>query len=113
MRVIALWHGGNSYGAPYAEDAEEFPSIAAAEDAMRQREAHGYWQQQTFRYVFRPHESAFTPVAHSEGSGYMDVYRYPPGVDDELMRLMLECGEASMLYRIEYGPRGGIRRERV
>lgn len=113
MRVIGLWHGGANYSAPYAEDAEVFPSIAAAEGAMRDREALGHWYPQTFAFVFRPHERSLTPCAHSEGTGYMDVYRYPPGVDDELMRLMIECGEANWLYRIEFGKRGGIRRERV
>lgn len=109
MRYVGLWHGGNSYAAPYPDDAEYFETIEDAKNAMRSRERCGYWQTQTFRNVFRPESNDLTPAAHSEWSGYIDLYRVNKDATEDDIRTAIEdgCG----FIRLEFGPRGGIRTE--
>lgn len=111
MRYVGLWHGGASYAAPYAEDAEYFRSIRHAADAMRYRESHGARYPQRFRYVFRDQDETLTPCAHSDWSGGITLYRITPGMSPEDIREMIERdGYPDRL--IEFGPRGGIKVER-
>lgn len=37
MKVFAQFYGGSSYAAPDVDDVEEFQSLAAASDALRER----------------------------------------------------------------------------
>lgn len=108
-RYVGLWHGGNSYAAPDIEDAEYFETIEEAKNAMRSRESRGYWQPQTFRNVFRPESNDLTPAAHSEWSGYVDLYRVSKNATEDEIRTAIEDGYG--FVRLEFGPRGGIRRE--
>jgi hypothetical protein len=109
-RYVGMWHGGVNYTHGYAEDAESFTSIRDAAETMRERRNRGYWQSQTFRYVFREREDALTPCAHDDNSGYVDLFRVGPEDGPEDIRNAIYSGCPD--YRIEFGPRGGIRIER-
>jgi hypothetical protein len=106
MRYVGVWHGGASYSAPYAEDAEYFPTIADAESAIRERRDSGHWCRMTFHYVFRAREYTLTPCAHGGGSGYVDLWRVDSETTPDDIRGMIENGCPD--YRLEIGPRGGI-----
>ena len=41
MKVLAAWHGGNSYSHPSVDDIESFDSIEAAKKEFRRRR-HGH-----------------------------------------------------------------------
>lgn len=104
---VALWHGGNSYAAPYADDAELFPSLRAAADAVRSRRDTGYSRMQVFRYAFRQSDCAFTPCAHDDGSGGMHLFGPFESLPDDFRQYMETDGYPDRI--IEFGPRGGIR----
>lgn len=91
--IYANWYGGASYA--HGDEREQFPSILAAEAALASREALGHWQPQSFVYADRI-DSALTPCV--DATSYMDLYAHADS-DDIFMRL-------------EFGPRGGIRRTR-
>lgn len=105
-RYVGLWHGGASYGAPYADDAEWFRSIDEASRAMRERRNSGAWCRVWFRYVFRGNDCTLTPGAHDDNSGSIMLYRVSPDMSAEDIRDMCESGYPDRM--IEYGPRGGI-----
>lgn len=105
-RFVAVWHGGINYSHGDADDAEWFGSIREASDAMKDRRNMGHNYSQTFRFVFRPTESALTPNAHDDNSGYMDLYRVDRNTTGADIRNAVYGGCPD--YRIEFGPRGGI-----
>lgn len=108
---VALWHGGASYSAPYADDAETFGSIREAADAMRDRRDRGHWQSQTFRYVFRDTARDLTPCAHDDNSGSMTLFGPFDSLPDDFRQYLETDGYPDRM--IEFGPRGGIRIERA
>ena len=85
-QVTWLWHGGSSYGAPLPEDAETYPSIAAAMEEFSSRPADPY-----FPCVDEDTVDDGGPVAHCWFGP--EVGDYPD-------------------FIIAYGPRGGCRRYR-
>lgn len=84
-QVTWLWHGGSSYAQPLPEDAETFPSIAAAMEEFSSRPSDSH-----FPCVDEDTEEDGGPVAHCW---------YGPEVGDYPD------------FVISYGPRGGIRRD--
>lgn len=106
--IVGMWHGGLNYSAPYAEDAERFDSIESAKEAMRSRSNNGGYWTQDFRYIFKDEEKTLTPNAHDSYSGFMDLYFFPNDQDLDSVRELIETGPADR--RLQFGPRGGIRR---
>lgn len=105
-RYVAVWHGGVNYSHGSADDAEWFGSVREAADAMRDRRTMGHHYPQTFRYVFRPADSALTPNAHDDNSGYTDLFRVDRNTTAADIRHAIYGGCPD--YRIEFGERGGI-----
>lgn len=100
MRVWAQWHGGINYAAPDMSHLERFASLANAREAFTSRRYQGYWIQQTFAYVDRPLEIAFTPNVESDSELWL-YFRDPRGERDPWPD-----------ERMYFGPRGGVHRER-
>jgi hypothetical protein len=96
--IYGEWHGGASYSPSTIDDRERFASIAAAEQALRDRERHGYWQRQDFDYLTREPDSTFTPAVDRDTT-CMWLYGSPSSEDPSLV--------------LDFGPRGGVRRHRV
>ncbi|MEO6156508.1 MAG: hypothetical protein ABIQ39_02640, partial [Ilumatobacteraceae bacterium] len=88
-----------SYAPSGKEDREFFPSISAAKEALCSRRESGHWMPQAFHKVIDGDigtitETALTPCV--DDSSYLDLYA-GPDTDD-------------IIDRIEFGPRGGVRR---
>lgn len=88
VRYMASWYGGPNYRAGDAGDREPVASIREAADMLRDRYSN---------------RDGFTPCVSDES----DIYLYAPGVD--------EYGRPAEYpsHRVYFGPRGGVRVERV
>lgn len=95
-----LWYGGNGYALSDPEsDMERFESLQEAKDALHDRYHDGYFSRQRFDYVNREPESVLTPAVG----------------DDSCMHLFASPDSDPSLpdRRVYFGPRGGIRTERL
>jgi len=104
---VGLWHGGSSYSLPEWNDAETFPSIKAAGEALSERYDSG--RHVRFDYITRGTEHTDTPVV--EIGSTLTLYVW--GRNDSLadLRRVIETEGAAMADAIlEIGPRGGVRR---
>lgn len=95
--IFGQWHGGSSYAYGGVEDRECFTSYREAVDAMKDRRDNGHHWEQTFYYINRAQDRTLTPCV--DNSSYIDVYA--------------DATSDDIIERIEFGPRGGIRRERA
>ncbi|GAB3726758.1 hypothetical protein GCM10027590_32310 [Nocardiopsis nanhaiensis] len=95
-----LWHSGNGYGLTDPEsDMEQFSSLQAAKDALAARYHLGYSFRQRFQFVNREPESVLTPVVGSDSC--LHLFASPdsdPALPDR---------------HVYFGPRGGVRVERL
>jgi len=94
MLIYAQWNGGSSYAHGGVEDRECFTSYREATEALCDRRESGHWYEQTFLYINRPQDRALTPCV--DESSYLDLYATRDSDD--------------LIGRIEFGPRGGVRR---
>ena len=101
MPIFGLWHGGSNYSAPELTDAEIFPSIVAATDALRDRADSGHWCPQTFAYADGRTVTTLTPCA-SDGAT-MALYVSNPATTDDPYPFRL----------LTIGPRGGVAHQKT
>lgn len=95
--IYAHWHGGSSYSWPDGTSAkEQFPSIEAAADALRDRLNLGHIYPQPFAYPDHT-DRALTPCVGLDSA--MFLYAAPDAEDAFLL--------------LEFGPRGGVKRTRL
>lgn len=92
--TFGTWHGGPNYAYGGVEDRECFTSLREASDALRNRCNSGHFYAQRFWFINRPVATAMTPCV--DESSYVDLYATPTSDD--------------IIGRIEFGPRGGIRK---
>lgn len=93
MKIYGIWYGGPSYYATYPTDLEVFPSLKVAKQALRDRYEIGYCVPCPTYYPAAENIPVLFPAVTRESR--IDVF---------------ESGE--LAYRLVFGPRGGIRRER-
>ncbi len=93
MKVTMLWHGGASYSAPYPDDAEDFNSLREAAEEFDRRSSS---------------LETFYPCVERE-----------PAEEGGPEAWIMFCGADELgadVYPdrlISFGPRGGVRIERV
>jgi hypothetical protein len=106
--LVGVWNGGANYapGGIPSDYAEEFDSVGHAMTAMIDRRDSGHFIGQEFRYIFQPRVYTHTPCAHSDNTGYLDLFLFERYVTPEEIRARIDSGE--IWRRLEFGPRGGI-----
>lgn len=95
-----LWYGGSGYAlSDPTLDMERFDSLQHAQDALYDRCHDGYSFRQWFAYVNRDPESVLTPAVGADSCTHL--YAVPDG-------------DLALPDRhVYFGPRGGVRIERL
>lgn len=100
--IFVLWNGGTNYSpGDLSTDLEQFTSMAAAAEALRDRADNGHWCPQDFHYLDREPASNLTPNADADPS--MTVWFYDPR----------DVTDPYPDREIKIGPRGGIQINRT
>lgn len=107
MRYYGSWYGGPNYRA--GDTREIFDSIADAKRALEQRHSQGHLYPQ--------------PFGHTDGHGnIVEITRALTPCVDETSDIYLYAADSAQYeesgwdyptYRVFFGPRGGVRHERV
>ena len=106
MTVYALWWGGWCYShGDRDNNLERFASVRAARDAFRERYDSNGITRCEFPFANREHESVFTPNVSDGATMHLFM-----GAHEEDGKFSV--GELPD-YEISFGPRGGVRVERV